>query len=75
MRVISYLQATTQVMMNYATSGGVKGNDVLKYVSICFSIFCEYLVNTTLRIKNAAFQALRLIVTHCLKKEYFREKS
>ena len=72
MRVIAYIQSTTQVMMNYSTSGNVGGSNVLKYVSACFSIYCEYLVNTTTRIRNAAFQALRLILTHCLKKEYFK---
>ena len=72
MRVIAYIQSTTQVMMNFSSSVNVGGNNVLKYVSACFSIYCEYLVNTTTRIKNAAFSALRLILTHCLKKEYFK---
>jgi hypothetical protein len=62
MRVIAYIQSTTQVMLNFATSQGVNGNDVLKYVSACFSVYCEYLLNTTARIRNAAFTALRMIL-------------
>jgi len=62
MRVIAYIQSTTQVMLNFATSSGVNGNDVLKYVSACFSVYCEYLLNTTARIRNAAFTALRMIL-------------
>jgi len=66
MRVIAYIQSTTQVLLNLATSG-IKGNEVLKYVSACFSVFCEYLINTTERIRRAAFSAMRLITTHCIK--------
>lgn len=69
-RIISYLQATTQVMLNLATSD-INANDVLKYVSACFSVYCEYLVNTSRRIKNATFQALRMIIQQCLNKSQF----
>ena len=75
MRVIAYLQSTTQVMLNFATAQGVRGNDVLKYVSACFSVYCEYLLNTTARIRNAAFTALRMVITQGLKKEFFLEGS
>ena len=71
MRVIAYIQSTTQVMLNLATAQGVKGSEVLRYVAACFSVYSEYLLNTTLRIRNAAFQALRLILTQCVKREYF----
>ena len=55
-RVIAYMQATTQVMLNYCTSNeGVKQNDILKCIASCFSVFCEYFVNSSLRVKNAAF--------------------
>lgn len=73
MRVVAYIQSTTQVMMNLATSG-LKGSEVLKYVSACFSVFCEYFMNTTRRISNATFSALRLIIEQCLKKEYFKDQ-
>jgi hypothetical protein len=75
MRVIAYIQSTSQVILNFATSQGVNGNDVLKYVSACFSVFCEYLLNTTARIRNAAFTALRMITSQALKKEYFQAGS
>jgi len=71
MRVIAYIQCTTQVMMNMATAQGIKGSEALRYVSACFSVFSEYLLNTTLRVRNAAFQALRLILQQCIKREYF----
>lgn len=61
-------------MANYSTSQGPRPNDILKYVSACFSIFCEYFVNTSARIRNAAFTALRIILTHSLKKEYFQQQ-
>lgn len=58
--------------MNLATSQGVKGSEVLRYISACFSVFSEYLLNTTLRVRNAAFQAMRMILQQCLKREYFK---
>lgn len=69
--MISFIQCTSQVMVNYSTSKGPRANDVLKYVTACFSIFCEYFVNTNARIRNAAFTALRIILTQSLKKEHF----
>ena len=63
MRVIAYIQSTSQVILNYSTSQAVDGQEVLKYVSACFSVFCEYLLNTTARIRNAAFTALRMITS------------
>jgi hypothetical protein len=60
-------------MLNLATAQGVRGNDVLRYVSACFTVYCEYLLNTTVRIRNAAFTALRMIIQQCLKKEYFND--
>lgn len=42
MRVIAYIQSTTQVLLNHATAQGVRGGDVLRYISTCFSVFCEY---------------------------------
>ena len=58
-------------MLNLATTQGIKGNDVLKYVSACFSVFCEYFQHANAKIKNAAYSALRLLVQQGLKKEYF----
>jgi len=74
MRVISYIQCTAQVMMNLSTTPGIKANDILKYVSASFSVFCEYFINTSSRVRNAAFSALRIILTHCIKKEHFMAK-
>ena len=43
-------------------SAGVKDKDILRYVSACLSIYCEYLTGNTARIKSAAFYALRMII-------------
>lgn len=43
----------------------------MKYVSACFTVYSEYLLNTTLRVRNAAFQALRMILSQSLKREHF----
>jgi len=59
------------VILNYATSQGITGDQVLKYISPCFTVFSEYLLNTTLRVRNAAFQALRLILSQAVKKDHF----
>jgi hypothetical protein len=74
MRVIAYIQSTTQVILNLATAQGVRGSDVLRYISTCFSVFCEYFQNTTARIRNAAYSALRMILSQGLKREFFNEK-
>lgn len=74
MRVIAYIQSTTQVMLNFATAIGVRRSEILRYISTCFSVFCEYFQNTTLRIRNAAFSALRMILQQGLKREYFSDK-
>lgn len=50
-------------MINLATTPGFASNDVLKYVTTSFSIFSEYFINTSLRVRNAAFSALRIILT------------
>ncbi len=62
-------------MLNLASSSDVRGNIVLRYISACFSVFSEYLLNTTLRVRNAAFSALRIILQQSLKKEQFKETS
>lgn len=62
-------------MLNYATTKDINGNDVLKYLVACFSLLCEYLVNTNTRVQNAAFQSLRMMLSHGLKKEYFVPKT
>lgn len=46
---------------------------ILRYLTIAFSVFCEYLACDTDRIRRAAFSALRLLVTHGLKVSFFRE--
>ena len=55
MRVISYIQCTSQVMLNFSTSQGVSHDVVLRYVGACFTVYSEYLLNTTVRVRNAAF--------------------
>ena len=57
------------------TTPGISGNQALRYVSITFSVFSEYLLNTTLRVRNAAFSALRLILSQSLRRDYFNDKT
>ena len=46
---------------------------ILRYLTIAFSVFCEYLACDTDRIRRAAFSALRLLITHGLKIAFFKE--
>ena len=44
---------------------------ILRYVTLACSVFCEYLVSGNPRVKNAAFTAMRLIISHGLKPRFF----
>ena len=57
------------------TSPGISGTQVLRYVAIIFSGFSEYLLNTTVRVRNAAFSAMRLILSQGVKRDHFSDKS
>lgn len=45
---------------------------ILRYVTIAFSVFCEFLVAETERVQNAALTAMKLIITHGLSQNLFR---
>jgi hypothetical protein len=77
-RVISYIQATSQVALNLAS---VQNPDefikkqILRYLTITFSVICEYLTCETSRIKSAAFAAIRLIISYGLKPSLLVEEA
>lgn len=54
-------------MLNLATSKGMKGNTILKYCANSFSVMCEYLVNSSKRVKNAGFSSMRMIIEYGIK--------
>jgi len=71
MRVVAYIQAVTQVVLNIATSGSQSPQDTdmcLKLIAATMSVLAEYLPDGTQRIKRAAADATRLVMTHGLGK-------
>lgn len=45
-RVIAYIQATSQITLNFASMKNPDDHskkEILRYVTIAFSVFCEYL--------------------------------
>ena len=44
---------------------------ILRYITLACSVFCEYLVAGSDRVKFAAFTAMRLIISHGLKPRFF----
>jgi hypothetical protein len=48
---------------------------ILRYLTITFSVLCEYLTSETTRIRSAAFAAIRLIITYGLKPQFLQTQS
>lgn len=44
---------------------------ILRYITLACSVFCEYLVASSERVKRAGFSAIRLILSHGLKPRLF----
>lgn len=71
MRVVAYIQAVSQVVLNIASSSHSSAQDLdtcLKLIAATFSVMSEYMLDSTQRIKLAAAAAVRLIITHGLGK-------
>lgn len=47
---------------------------ILRVITLACSVFCEYLVADSDRVKNAGFSAMRLILSHGLKPRFFQQK-
>jgi hypothetical protein len=45
--------------------------EILRYVTIAFSVLCEYIVAQTERVQRAAAQAIRIIITNGLTPQLF----
>ena len=73
LRVISYMQATTQVILNLSTL--VKTDALLDHFAALLNGFCEYLIYSTPRIKSAAFRSMKLAIEYCVKPEFFQSTS
>jgi hypothetical protein len=45
---------------------------ILRFITIAFSVFCEFLVAQTERVQNAAFTAMKLLITYGLNPSLLR---
>lgn len=76
-RVVAYIQATTQVALNYSSLQKTPLFDehlqrkILNLITLLVNVFCEYLVSQSYRVRHAAFSAMRLIFEHGLNKKLF----
>ena len=74
-RIIAYIQATSQVVLNYASNEKDKSDymkkQILRYVTLACNVLCEFLLIENQRICMAAFSAMRLILSHGLKPALF----
>lgn len=73
-RVIAYIQATSQVTLNFASTQNPDAHtkqEILRYVTIALSVFCEYLCAQTERVQRAAASAIRIIIQNGLSQSHF----
>jgi len=74
-RIIAYIQATSQVVLNFASNeadqSDLMSRQILRFITLACSVFCEYLVANSERVKCAGFSAMRLILAHGLKPRLF----
>ena len=74
MRVIAYIQAVSQVVLNIATTdtannqAGIDQDTIMKFIAATISALSEYILNSTWKIRSAATSAVRLILSHGLAK-------
>ena len=70
-RIVAYIQATSQIVLNHASNETNKSEfmqrQILRYITLSCSVFCEYLAGDNSRLQRAAFSAMRLIMSHGLK--------
>ena len=78
-RIIAYIQATAQVVLNFASNEADQSDmmhrQILRYITLACSVFCEYLVASSYRVKSAGFSAMRTILYHGLKPRFFTVKN
>jgi hypothetical protein len=48
--------------------------EILRYITIAFSVFCEYLCSQTERVQRAAAQAIRIIFSNGISPSLFQIK-
>ena len=74
-RIIAYVQATAQIVLNYASNENDKSDlmhrQILRYVTLACSVFSEYILATSERVRSAGFSAMRLIISHGLQPRFF----
>lgn len=62
-------------MLNFASNEADQSDymhrQILRYVTHACSVFCEYLVASSERVKCAGFSAIRLMLSHGLKPRFF----
>ena len=73
-RIIAYIQALTQVILNIATTDfehAVKMDQetAMKLIAATISVLSEYLIGSTWKIQKATTSAIRLIISHGLGKQ------
>lgn len=73
MKVIAYIQALTQVILNitstnFKNSKNMDSDLALKFSASTISSLSEYLFNQTFKIQKAATSAIKLVITHGLGK-------
>lgn len=70
MRVIAYIQAISQTILNISTTttGEIDADTAMKLIAATMSSLSEYLFNSTWKIQKAATSAINLIVSHGLSK-------
>ena len=67
-RVIAYIQALSQVVLNIVSGNTTTNDQSYRLIAATLSAFSEYLLESTFKIKRAATSAVRLIVTHGMTK-------
>jgi hypothetical protein len=73
-RVIAYIQALTQVILNIATNRfenapSMDQDTAMKFVAATISVLSEYIIGCTWKIQKATTSAIRLIISHALGKQ------
>lgn len=73
-RVIAYIQALTQVILNIATNRfehapSMDQDTAMKFVAATISVLSEYIIGSTWKIQKATTSAIRLIISHGLGKQ------
>lgn len=73
-RVVSYIQATSQITLNLASMKNPDEywkDEILRYTTMALAVFSEYLVSDTERVQRAAASAIRIIIANGLSPQLF----